>query len=140
MLTLIQCFGSFCYSVILSFIFLWIVLIAYTRILVFAEGFLNTAGVLLGFVFIFAWLSEKGLQIASIPFNWLWSTKTITRLCTIIPCVIIALWGITAPFRIPFHFNIGDWIVTFAFWIVTLCFFWNLATMPIISPEVGTKP
>lgn len=129
--------GAFAYSSILSILFFIGSVFLYTRILAYASGFWLTFGCIVGMVILLSWLSERGLEICSIPFNYLWDKTRKARIATIIPAVIIGLWAISSPFRIQMHFSTGDWILSIAWMVCSLVFFYNLSMLPLINKKMG---
>lgn len=132
----IRAIGSFVYSAIICAVFFIIADWLLLRIIILAEGFMAAVGTVCVFVFL-AWLSERGISIASIPFNWLWDKSRKTRIASIIPPVIIGLWCATIPFRIALKYSFGDWLIIIIWEISVLLFYYNMITLPIINKNMG---
>lgn len=138
-MSLLRTLGAFIYSSILSILFCIGSIFLYTCILVYASGFVITLGCIFVMVFILSWIFERGLEICSIPFNFLWDRTFKSRIATIIPAVIVGLWCVTAPFRITLHFSIGDWILSSIWMLCSIIFYFNLVMLPLNNPNMGSK-
>lgn len=129
--------GSFLYSLLLSIIFFAGAVYIYVKILINASGFWITTGCIIGISIVLSWMAENGIKICSIPFNWLWDYTIKTRIAAMIPALIVGLWCITAPFRIPFQFSVGDWVVTVIWVFFSSVFYYNLFLFPLFNPQIG---
>lgn len=129
--------GAFMYALIISVAFLFLAVFLLSKGIVAVSGFLKTAIMIIGIVVLVAWLSEKGLELLSIPFNWLWDRSKKTRIATAIPAVLIGLWCLSAPIRIPVKFTTGDWVLVVIWCLGVLVFYVNLFLMPFSSPNMG---
>ncbi|MBD5211001.1 MAG: hypothetical protein HDS77_07030 [Bacteroidales bacterium] len=129
--------AAFAYSALLAILFFVGSVLLYTRILVFASGFWQTFVCIIGMVILLSWLSERGLEICSIPFNYLWDKKKKARIATIIPAIIVGLWAISAPLRIHMRFSTGDWILSIVWMLCNIVFFYNLVMLPLINKNMG---
>lgn len=128
--------GSFIYTAIISILFLLGSVFIYARILIYASGFWITLGGIFGMVLLLSWISERGVELCSIPFNFLWDNTLKTRVATIIPAIIIGLWCVSAPFRIDRHFSTGDWILSAIWMLCSFMFYYNLAMLPLTNPNM----
>ena len=131
--------GSFTYSLLISWLFLWVVKISLRLVVLAVSGFWMTLLVTMSAGFWLAWLSEKGVQICSIPFNWLWDRSIKTRIATTIAAVLGGIACLSVPFYIPGEFSLGDWVVTVFFMLISLFFYFNLCILPFGNPDVGVR-
>ena len=135
----IRTFGSFLYSAFLCALFFiaayWVLL----RSIVYADGFFGTLCAFIFILFVFGWLSEKGIILASIPFNWLWDDSLKTRIAAMIPPALIGISCMLSPFRIPNTFTFGDWVITIAWETCALTFYFNMFILPITNPHMGIR-
>ena len=134
---LLRTLGSFVYASAISIAFLFLAVFALSKGIVSIHGFWKTAIFVIAISVAFAWLAEIGLQLLSIPFNWLWDQTPIERIAAAIPAALVGIWCISAPFRIQEHFTTGDWVVTVLWGIGVLCFYANLFLLPFLSKDIG---
>lgn len=135
----LRTFGAFAYSAVLSILFLTGAIFLLVRTLIFISGFCVTTGFLFIMLFCISWISERGLQFCSIPFNYLWDNTLKTRIASVVPAVIVGLWCVSAPFRLAIPFSVGDWIVSIVWMICCLVFYFNLAVLPLTNPHMGVN-
>lgn len=137
MKTLVRSLLGFIYSCLISVLFfvgfVWLLL----RCLIYLNGFWGASAAICAIVVSISWIAERGLELLSIPFNWLWNEKFISRLSSCLPAIIVGLWAISTPWRIPFQFSAGDWVITTVWLFCVAVFYYNLATMSIISTHMG---
>lgn len=137
MRTFLRSVGGLIYTSIISALFgaasIWLLV----RILVYMEGFWETLCALCAIVLPISWIAKRGLQLLLIPYNWLWNESIITRCATAIPATIVGLWVVTAPLRMPFHLQFGDWIISIVWMGFNFDFYYNLASMSFISHAMG---
>lgn len=131
--------GSFAYSLLISWLYLLLVKILLRLLVLGVSGFWKTLFVTMSVCIWLAWLSEKGLQICSIPYNWLWDSSTKARLATTIAAVLGGIACVSVPFYIPGEFSVGDWVVTVFFMFISLFFYFNLCILPFGNPDVGVR-
>lgn len=131
--------GSFAYSLLISWLYLLLVKILLRLLVLGVSGFWKTLFVTMSVCIWLAWLSEKGLQICSIPYNWLWDSSMKTRLATTIAAVLGGIACVSVPFYIPGEFSVGDWVVTVFFMFISLFFYFNLCILPFGNPDVGVR-
>jgi len=129
--------GAFFYAAIISSIFLFLSAYVIPCAIVYFEGFWETLSVVIGILIVFLWLSEKGVEYSSIPFNYLWDKTFKTRVATVIPVVLIGLWCLSLPFRISLKFSVGDWFVVVAWEICAVFFYFNMFLLPFNNPTMG---
>lgn len=133
----IRTLGSFLYASLISLVYLWLSVLTVTKSIVYANGFWHTLFTVLGFVFLFSWISERGIQYLSIPFNWLWDITIKTRIATAIPVAGIGLWCIAMPLQIPITLTFGDWVLVSVWEILSVVFFYNLLLLPFRNTDMG---
>lgn len=136
---LFRALGAFVYASIIAIAFLALSSFILAKGIVSIDGFWKTTIFVIVMIVFFAWLSEKGLQLLSIPFNWLWDETMTARIVTAVPAVIVGLWCLAAPFRIPMKFTTGDWVLVVIWWLGVLFFYVNFFLMPFISKDMGIK-
>lgn len=139
MKSLFRAFGAFIYASVVSIGFMILSVLLLMKGITVVHGFWKTALLIIGFIVMFAWLAEKGLELLSLPFNWLWDQTMTTRVATAIPVVLVGLWCMAAPFRLPIEFTTGDWVLTAIWWIGVLFFYVNFILMPFTSPNMGVR-
>ena len=138
-LSLLRMIGSFTYSLLISWLFLWVVKISLRLVVLAVSGFWMTLLVTMSVCIWLAWLSEKGLQVCSIPYNWLWDRSTKTRLATTIAALLGGVACVSVPFYIPGTFSVGDWFVTVICMVISLFFYFNLCTLPFLNADIGAR-
>lgn len=131
--------GGFAYSTIVCGLFLFGAIWLLTRAIVYSDGFWQTLMACLLVIIPTSWASENGVAICSITFNWLWDDMRISRYASIVPAIVFGIWGLTAPFRIPFTFTLGDWIICVCWALPVSAFFYNWVTLPFINWNMGIK-
>ena len=129
--------GAFLYTSILSLAFMLLSIWLLCRCIIYVDGFWLSAVAIAALFFGLGWLSEKGLQYLSIPYNWLWDNTKKTRITTSATAIIFGLWTICAPFRIPVKFSAGDWIISVIWMLLSIVLYFNLTLLPFISPHMG---
>ena len=136
MKSLLRTTGAFIYSAIVSAAFTALAVYILATIIA-AEGFWKTLIYTVLMIPLFFWLSERGVQLTSIPYNWLWDRTLKTRIATAIPVALAFLWCVTSPFFISKTFTAGDWIVTAVWWLLCILLYYNLFMQPFINPHMG---
>lgn len=131
--------AAFIYSLLLSIGYTYLAISILAKTLVYAEGFWMTLGFMIAIFVSLSWISERALSWDLIPFRWLWDNKLQVRIVSAIPPVLIAIWCLTAPYRLPFSFTAGDWVITVIWSILSIIFFWNLVTTPFINPHFSIE-
>ena len=139
MKSIIRSIGAFIYTSIIALGFLLLSSYILTRAVIFSDGFWQTLCAVVVILFLLGWISEKGVQLLSIPYNWLWDTTKITRYSTIIPLIPVGLWCISVPFRMPLKFGVGDWIITIVWLACVVFFFLNMILLPFNNLNMGRK-
>jgi hypothetical protein len=133
----IRTLGAFLYAAIISLVYLWLSALIVTISIICVSGFWYTLFTAIGFAWLFGWISERGVELLSIPFNWLWDRTKKTRIATIVPIIIIGLWCIAMPIRIHLTLKFGDWVLIGIWEIISLMFFYNLVMLPFINTNIG---
>lgn len=136
MKSLLRAIGAFIYSAIVSAAFTALAVYLLTSVIA-AEGFWKTLIYTVLMALFLFWLSERGVQYTSIPYNWLWDRTLKTRIATAIPAVIAFLWCVTSPFFISKTFTAGDWIVTAVWWLLCILLYFNLFMQSFVSTHMG---
>lgn len=131
--------GALVYTVIVCGLFLLASIFVLSRLLARAEGFWVVAASIVGILIFFGWLSERGVEYASIPYNYLWDRTMKTRFATAIPSLLSGLYCILWPFLVPVDFSFGDWAMVVVWEICSIFFFYNMFTLPFINHQMGVK-
>ena len=132
---------------VLSFIYTSLLLIGYYYLSYFIlsyataqdGGFWSYLCIWMGIIILFSWLSEKGIELFSIPFNWLWDRTKKTRIATSTPIIPMALLTLCIPILLQNKFGVGDWIIVITWGLISIFFFYNLFLLPFINPNMGIK-
>ena len=131
--------GAFVYTVIVCGLYLLASAIVLPKLIVRAEGFWMVSASIAGLLIFFGWLSERGVEYASIPYNYLWDSTKKTRLATAIPSLLLGLYCIIRPFIYPVEFSFGDWAMMAVWEICSIFFFYNMFTLPFINHQMGVN-
>ena len=130
---------SFLYTVFVCGLFLTASNFLLPKIIYRTKGFWMVFTAAFGTLIFFGWLSERGVEYASIPYNYLWDRTIKTRVATSIAALLLLVYALICPFLIPVDFSFGDWVIV-AFWeICSFSFFYNMITIPFINPQMGVN-
>lgn len=132
-------FGSFVYSMLISIMVGVVSILIWTFCYELAEGFWLNLWAAIFLTSIMGWISEKGISLLSIPFNWLWDNSVKSRLASTIPPLLIGIWVVSLPFRRDYAFTGGDIFLTVIWEILILFSFYNLCFLPWINLEMGVN-
>lgn len=129
--------AAFLYTTIITSAYTWLSIYIVTKAIVYISGFWHTLFVAIAFLYFFSWLSERGIELLSIPYNWLWDRTLKTRIATAIPVILVGLWCISMPIRIPVTFSVSNWVLVIIWELLSIPFFYNLLVLPFINPNMG---
>lgn len=136
---LFRTIGSFVYASIVAIAFLFLAAFVLSKGIVYIHGFWKTSIYVIVISIAFAWLSEVGLKLLSIPFNWLWDETLVERTAAAIPAVLVGLWCLSAPFRIKQSFTTGDWVFVVVWGLCVLFFYVNFFLLPFLSKDIKIR-
>lgn len=134
---LLRTLGATIYTAIIALGFLWMVEFVLNLAVTKISGWWQTGITILGILVVFSWIAEYGLQILSIPYDWLWDNSTLSRFSSILPSLAGVVGAFVIPFRIETEFTAGDWVLSVEMFIISVFFFYNLVSMPFINPDMG---
>lgn len=130
---------AFLYSTMLSIGYMALAVYLLVRVLIYVEGFVMTLSCIVGLVLLFSWISEKVLSWALLPFRRMWDKTLTVRIVSAIPPVLVAIWCLSAPYRMELSLTSGDWIVIVIWSILDIVFYFNLASAPFFNPQFSVE-
>ena len=137
MKSVLRMLGSFGYSLLVTGITSGIAVFIWASAMTYADGFWQHAAWGVGMVIALAWLSERGVEISSVVYNWLWDSGVGVRIATSIPPLLIGIWICSAPFRLGVKFTVGDIILTVLWELLNLFLYFNLISLPWLNSRMG---
>ena len=129
--------GSFAYALFCSGVFCAIGWRGLSYIASEVSGFWMSAVCFVVAIPVLGWMTEYGMMLLSIPFNWLWDRTLKTRAATSAGAIIGGIVCLAVPFLLPVDFSAGDW--GFATLWMAMSFVWafNLFLMPFTNFNMG---
>ena len=137
MKSILRMLGSFGYSLLISCIASGISVFIWASAMTYADGFWQHAAWGIGMLIVLAWLSERGVEISSVVYNWLWDSSVGARIATSVPPLLIGIWICSAPFRLVVKFTVGDIILTVLWEFLNLFLYFNLISLPWLNSRMG---
>lgn len=134
---ILRVFASFGYSLIIACLASGIAVFIWASAMTYADGFWQHAAWGVGMLIALAWLSERGVEISSVVYNWLWDSGVGARIATSIPPLLIGIWICSAPFRLDVKFTVGDIILTVLWELLNLFLYFNLISLPWLNSRMG---
>lgn len=139
MKSILRMLGSFGYSLLISCITSGVAFVVWYLSITHADGFWEHTYWIIGMLIVLSWQSEKGVEITSIVYNWLWDSTLKTRIATSIPPIIVGIWNCSAPFWIDVDLTVGDIISTVVWEFINLFLYFNLISLPWLNFNMGRK-
>lgn len=130
---------AFLYTVIVCGLFLTVSTFVLPKLISRTEGFWMVVTAAFGILIFFGWLSERGVEYASIPYNYLWDRTRKTRVATSIAALLLWVYGLIWPFLIPIDYTFGDWVIVAIWEICSFFFFYNMISLPFINHQMGVN-